>query len=219
MISKLPRWVWAGAFVLAGIAGIVNVATLLGAQQTVTHLTGNTTQLSAALARADGGATLHYLALIGAFVAGTVLSGLVIQDSTLRLGRRYSVALALESLLLCTAAILLGRKTGGGLYLAAAACGLQNAMVSTYSGAVVRTTHLSGMFTDLGIALGHALRGLPLDRLRLTLCSLVIGGYLAGGVAGALAFERWHYAALFLPALLTAAFAVAYALLRRAGRA
>lgn len=218
MITRLPRWVWSGAFVLAGIAGIVNVTSLLGLQETVTHLTGNTTQLSAAIAQADGHAVLHYLALIGAFVGGTVLSGLIIQDSTLRLGRRYSVALALESLLLCAAALLLGRKAGGGLYLAAAACGLQNAMVSTYSGAVIRTTHISGMFTDLGIALGHALRGLPVDRLRLTLCALVIGGFLAGGVLGALAFERWHYAALYLPAALTAAFAAAYALLWRSGR-
>lgn len=35
--------------------------------------------------------------------------------------------------------------------------GLQNAMMSTYSGAVIRTTHVSGMFTDLGIFLGHFL--------------------------------------------------------------
>ena len=45
-------------------------------------------------------------------------------------------------------------------------------MVSTYSGAVVRTTHLSGMFTDLGIFLGHFLRGLPVDMRRLRLCFL-----------------------------------------------
>ena len=39
-------------------------------------------------------------------------------------------------------------------YLASVGCGLQNATTSTYSGAVVRTTHVTGLFTDLGILLG-----------------------------------------------------------------
>ena len=64
-----------------------------------------------------------------------------------------------------------------GALLAAMACGLQNAMVTTYSGALVRTTHLSGMFTDLGIGLGHLLRGLPLPVRRLSLSALIIGGF------------------------------------------
>lgn len=125
---------------------------------------------------------LHFAAIIGSFVAGTVLSGFLIQDSTLQLGRRYGVALLLESLLLCAAVPLLYRDNSFGIYSASCACGLQNAMVSTYSGAVVRTTHLSGMFTDLGIFLGHAIRGL-------------LG-----------------YASLFIPGGLTALTSIAYGL-------
>ena len=48
--------------------------------------------------------------IIGSFIAGTVLSGFLIQDSTLQLGRRYGVALLLESLLLCVAVPLLKRN-------------------------------------------------------------------------------------------------------------
>ena len=162
MISKLPRWVWAGAWALAFVVGIVNVVGLLGFEhQAVTHLTGTTSMLAVALAAFDGPAALHFAAMIGAFVSGTVLSGFIIQDSTLQLGRRYGVVLLLESLLLCVAVPLLYRNNVLGVYSASCACGLQNAMVSTYSGAVVRTTHISGMFTDLGIFLGHAVRGLP----------------------------------------------------------
>ncbi len=213
MISKLSRWVWAGAWALAFIAGIINVVGLLGFEhQAVTHLTGSTSLLAAALSDFDGAAALHFAAIISSFVAGSVLSGFLIQDSTLQLGRRYGVALLLESLLLCAAVPLLYRNNSFGIYSASCACGLQSAMVSTYSGAVVRTTHLSGMFTDLGIFLGHAIRGLPVDWIRLRLCVLIIAAFFCGGLVGAFAFRPLGYSALFIPSGLTAFTALAYGL-------
>lgn len=211
MISKLPRWVWAGAWALAFVGGMVNVVGLLGFEhQAVTHLTGTTSMLAAALASLDVKTALHLAAIIGSFVAGNVISGFLVQDSTLQLGRRYGIALLLESALLCIAVPLLDRSSMFGIYSASCACGLQNAMVSTYSGAVIRTTHISGMFTDLGIFLGHTLRGLPVDSRRLRLCFLVITGFLCGGIAGAVAFRQLHNAALFIPAALTAITAFTY---------
>jgi uncharacterized membrane protein YoaK (UPF0700 family) len=211
MISKLPRWVWSGAWALAFVAGMVNVVGLLGFEhQAVTHLTGTTSMLASALADADGPGIVRYLLIIGSFMAGTVLSGFLVQDSTLQLGRRYGVALLLEAVLLCIAVPLLKRNQLLGVYSASCACGLQNAMVSTYSGAVIRTTHLSGMFTDLGIFLGHSLRGLPVDARRLRLCVVVISGFLFGGMAGSLAFRHLHYSALYIPAGLIAWTALSY---------
>jgi uncharacterized membrane protein YoaK (UPF0700 family) len=211
MISKLPRWVWAGAWALAFVGGMVNVVGLLGFEhQAITHLTGTTSMLAAAVASMNGGAILHFAAVIGSFLAGTVLSGFLIKDSALQLGHRYGAALLIESLLLCGAVPLLDLGSMGGIYAASCACGLQNAMMSTYSGAVIRTTHVSGMFTDLGISLGHWLRGQPVDVRRLRLCFLVISGFLCGGVAGAAAYYRLSYAALFIPAGLTAATGLAY---------
>lgn len=213
LIAKLPSWVWTGTWLLAFIAGIVNVVGLLGFQhQAITHLTGNTSLLAEALASRDLRASLHLAALIGAFLVGTVISGFIVQDSTLQLGRRYGVALLLESVLLFAAVPLLEHQSVYGMYAAACACGLQNAMVSTYSGAVVRTTHVSGMFTDLGIFLGHALRGLAVDMRRVRLCFLVISGFLCGGLAGASAFHAFGYRALLFPAILTAVVAIAYSL-------
>lgn len=215
MISKLPRWVWAGAWALAFIAGIVNVVGLLGFQhEAITHLTGTTSMLAAAVAALDGPAALHFAFSIGAFMVGTVFSGFIIQDSTLQLGRRYGFALLVESVLLGAAASLLKHHSIYGIYSASCACGLQNAMVSTFSGAVVRTTHLSGMFTDLGIFLGHSLRGLPVDRRRLLLCFLVISGFLSGGIAGAIGFHYLNYSTLLIPCLMTAVAALTYGLFR-----
>lgn len=213
MISKLPRWVWTGAWLLAFVAGMINVVGLLGFEhQAITHLTGNTSLLADAVARLDASSTVHFGLVLGAFVAGCMVSGAIIQDSTLKLGRRYGIALLLASALLFVAVPLLERESAYGIYAAAGACGLQNAMISTYSGAAVRTTHLSGMFTDLGIFLGHALRGTPVDGRRLRLSALVISGFFCGGIAGAASFRLVGHVALLIPATLTAAAAAAYGL-------
>lgn len=215
MITKLPPWVWTGAWMLAFIAGSVNVIGLLGFEhQAITHLTGNTSLLAESIALLDMRAIAHFGALILAFVAGCAISGIIIQDSTLQLGRRYGVALLLASALLFLSIPLLRAGNVLGMYSAACACGLQNAMASTYSGAVIRITHVSGMFTDLGIFLGHALRGLPVDARRLRLCLLVISAFLCGGVVGAVSFQRFGYTALALPASLTAAGSLLYGVYR-----
>jgi uncharacterized membrane protein YoaK (UPF0700 family) len=156
---QLPRWVWIGAGALACIAGMVNAVGFLGFEhQAITHLTGTTTLLGAAIASGDMRAATGLAGVALAFVVGAALGAMIVQDATLKLGRRYGVALAVESLLLFAAVLLFRRQDVAGAWLAAMACGVQNAMATTYSGAVVRTTHLSGMFTDLGIGLGHALR-------------------------------------------------------------
>jgi uncharacterized membrane protein YoaK (UPF0700 family) len=211
MAERLAGWVWVGAAALACVAGIVNVVGFLGFQhQAITHLTGNTSLLGAAMVVGDTQAALGLLGAMAAFVGGAALSGLIIQDSTLRLGRRYGFVLAIEAVLLLAAVPMFQRGSLGGALCAAVACGLQNAMATTYSGAVVRTSHLSGMFTDLGIMLGHAARGMPVAQRRLWLCVLVITFFFAGGVLGAWLFGILGYAALYLPAALTGSAGIAY---------
>lgn len=216
MGTQLPRWVWVGAVLLACVGGMVNVIGYLGFEhQAVSHLTGTTSLLGAALAHGDWQAVLHLWGVLIAFCLGAMFSGMIIQDSTLRLGRRYGVVLALESLLLFIAVPLFWQQEILGALLAAMACGLQNAMATTYSGAVVRTTHLSGMFTDLGIGLGHLLRGMPLPMRRLTLSGFIISGFLAGGVIGAWLYARFQYNALLAPAVLTGVIGIGYVLYRQ----
>jgi uncharacterized membrane protein YoaK (UPF0700 family) len=211
--ATLPRWVLLGAAALAAIAGMVNVVGYLGFEhQAITHLTGTTSLLGAALSGGNWRAARELLAMVMAFVLGAALSGMIIQDSTLRLGRRYGVALAIEAGLLALAIPLFKQQQLAGAMLAAIACGLQNAMATTYSGAVVRTSHLSGMYTDLGIALGHAARGMALPARRLALSALVITGFLVGGVVGAALYARFGYDALWLPAACTGTVGVGYAL-------
>lgn len=208
---QLPRWVWIGAGSLACIAGMVNVTGFLGFEhQAITHLTGTTSLLGAAIAHGDQRAMLHLAGMALAFLMGAAVSGMVIQDSVLKLGRRYGIVLALESALLFLAALLFNAHSIIGPLLAAIACGLQNAMATTFSGAVIRTTHLSGMFTDLGIGIGHALCGIPLQKRRLLLSALIIASFLAGGVIGGWLFVRMGYDALLLPATMTGVVGIGY---------
>ena len=215
MAERLAGWVWVGAAVLAAVAGIVNVVGFLGfQQQAITHLTGNTSLLGAALVTGDRAVAVGLAAMVAAFVGGAMLGGLLIQESTLRLGRRYGVALSIEALLLVASVPLFQGGHLGGPVLAAVAIGLQNAMATTYSGALVRTSHVSGMFTDLGLMLGHALRGLPVAQRRLALCALVIAFFFAGSVAGAMLFAVAGYDALYVPAVLTGVTGLGYFLYR-----
>ena len=211
MIARLPRWVWVGAAMLAGIAGMINAVGFLSvAHQGVTHLTGTTTLLGLAIGEGKLGEAGYFLALIAAFVVGAMLSGLLIRERSLLLGRRYGLALVIEAALLCVAVPLLRAPSVWGDYLASAACGLQNAMASTYSGAALRTTHVSGMFTDIGIALGAMLRGLPADGLKFKLWSILIASFAGGGALGAVTFVHLGYATLYIPAGITAAAGTGY---------
>lgn len=213
VLRQLPGWAWIGGGVLAFIAGIVNAAGYMGFRhQSITNLTGSTSLLGISLGTADGGEAVHWALSIGAFLAGAILSGLLVQQRTLKLGRRYGVALVLESLLLFAAVPLLDAGNSIGLYLASMGAGLQNGMVSTYSGMVFRTTHVSGMFTDLGIYIGQRLRGLEVDTLRVRVCVLVIGTFMLGSAAGAVLFGMLQERTLLIPAALTGLCGVAYSL-------
>lgn len=211
MIHKLPWWVGLGGMTLSLIAGVVNAVGFESfTHQGVTHVTGTTTQLGAALGDGRFDAAPHFALVIAAFFAGATLSGLLIHATTLKLGRRYGAALVLESLLLLLALLLLRAGRVEGEYVASVAAGLQNAMASMYSGAILRTTHVTGIVTDLGTLLGHRLRGGKVEGVRVRLLLLLLLGFFLGAVAGSLLFRRFEFLALLLPVAVTGIAGVSY---------
>jgi hypothetical protein len=85
-LRQLPRWAWFGAGVLAFIAGLINAVAYLGLRhEPISNMTGNTSLLGAAPGQADGGETVHWVFAIAAFVLGAMLSGMIVQQSTLKL--------------------------------------------------------------------------------------------------------------------------------------
>ena len=220
MLSQgLPRWTVVGGFTLTCIAGAINAVGFLGIHhQALSHLSGTGTILSTELALGRFAGAAHAALVLGWFFLGSVLSGMIISQSTLRAGRGYGVALAGESLLLFGAAYFLGHGSNFGDYLAAMACGLQNAMTTSYSGAVIRTTHITGIITDLGIAAGHAARREPVDHRRVILFTVLVAGFLVGGVVGAFGFLAFGSDALLFPATATGIAGVGYVLFKHCER-
>jgi len=194
---------------------MVNAVALLSLHhQGVTHLTGNLTSLGTDLADADYSHAAHLATLIAAFFVGCVAAGLLIPGTRLQLGRRYGMALLIESLLIFAAVPALQHHLALGLYLLAAAAGLQNAMVTTYSSAIVRTTHVTGLITDLGITLGHALAGSPFETKKASLLIALALGFLAGAGAATAQYKFHHAATLYTPASLLALSGSAYMVYR-----
>ncbi|MBZ9540038.1 MULTISPECIES: YoaK family protein [Modicisalibacter] len=211
MITRLPRWVEYGAFVLALTAGCINAVGLLGfAHQAISHLSGTATLLGTGLMRGVFGESLHLAGILVSFLLGAALSGALLCGESLKLGRHYETLLVIEGGLLLIAIPVLQAHHPAGQYIASAACGLQNALVTTYSGAVVRTTHLTGIFTDLGLMLGEAFRGRAFDRRKATLFLIIVSGFIAGGAMGAWLFARLAFSSLAVPAVICLALAISY---------
>ncbi len=214
-----PTWVYLGGLALATTAGTINAVGFLGQHhQSLSHLSGTVTFLGIGLGRSDYGVALHALAVLLAFFFGCVVSGAIIRQSSLRLGRRYGVALSLEAAALFASVYFLRRGANLGDYLAAFACGLQNAMVTTYSGAAMRTTHMTGMVTDLGIACGHLLRGVAVDWFRFRIYGVLLLGFFAGGLIGTLGYTHFGYDTLLFPAALSGIAGVGYTVVKHVQR-
>ena len=199
-----PAWISLGGSMLAFNAGYVNATGFLEVHEHgLTHLTGQVTR--AGIELADGGFADagRALGLVIWFFLGAIISGLIIRRSELaERGAPYGVAMLVESALLAGGATLLIRGTSWGTSLAAMAAGLQNALASSYSGAVVRTTHMTGIVTDLGVHFGHAIRGAPSVWARVRWLGLLCGSFLVGGVIGAVMFPILRTYALSPPASL-----------------
>ncbi|MTI14475.1 YoaK family protein [Sansalvadorimonas verongulae] len=203
-IRKLPTWVWFGGVLLTCNAGMVNAIVFMSfARQSVTHVTGSITLAGSALAQGQFNDAMHLAFVILSFFLGSVLSGIITRGSKLRLGRRYGFALLVESLMLVASMLLFKDGMAAGKYLASMACGLQNGMLTTFSSAIIRTTHLTGMVTDLGTKIGHWMTGKTIDKRRFFLYVLLICGFFTGAITGSLMFSRIGYNALMVPAMVT----------------
>ncbi|MEZ8142135.1 hypothetical protein A1OO_19395 [Enterovibrio norvegicus FF-33] len=211
MISKLPKWVEYGAFILALTAGCVNGIGLLGFEhQAISHLSGTATLIGTDMINSHPAQLFHLSSILAGFFGGALLSGFILKDGTLSLGRRYDILLIVEAGLLLGAIYPMQHNAVYGLYLAAAACGIQNGLVTSYSGAIVRTTHITGIITDLGLMFGALLRGQPLNRRKLVLFLVIAIGFILGGTISALIFPILGAYSFAAPAMVCVVLAIIY---------
>jgi uncharacterized membrane protein YoaK (UPF0700 family) len=142
---------------LAGVAGAVNATGFFAVGLHTSHMTGAIATAGEMLASGQWGLAGLAFQVLLAFVVGAVAATTLLEASRHRQRGRHAPALLVE-------AVTLG---GIGLWMVghpasreptlmwglAFAMGLQNALVTRVSGAVVRTTHMTGVLTDIGIEL------------------------------------------------------------------
>lgn len=146
---------------LALLAGTVNSAGIVLIGSYTSHATGNVSRfadelVAGRLGTAGIAAAMVAGFFVGAFTTSTMFESHVFTDRS----KASSTLLAIEGALLLLFVVTLGSPRP--LYvegvLLCIAMGLQNALVTRLSGAVVRTTHLTGVVTDLGIEAARWLR-------------------------------------------------------------
>jgi uncharacterized membrane protein YoaK (UPF0700 family) len=208
-----------GGALLTGSAGFVNAVLLSFFQVPVSHMSGAVSHLGVAVASRPLREALGAVTIIAAFFVGSVLSGALVGRDTALPGRRYGVVLFIQGLALAAAGGCLYARLSAGVPLAAFACGMQNAMSSSYYGLAMRTTHVTGMVTDLGVIVGHWLRHRRVSRWKAQVLSVMTGAFVAGGVLGAVSIVWLDFRVLYVPAGGTLLAGVTYFLhaARRAG--
>lgn len=207
-----------GGFFFACIAGAINMVVLLStAHAAVSHLTGTISLLArAAITGDESGATLRLAVVLSGFLIGAILAGVVVGDGRLSFRRRYGVLSVIEGLLLLAAFYLFQtQRAVPAEGICALVCGLQNGMVTTVSGAIVRTTHLTGIITDIGTHIGRILRGERLDRVRMILHLSILGGFVSGAIGTVVAFPLAGYRILIAVSCALVLFGVTYFCVRQ----
>lgn len=207
---------------LACNAGAINAGGFLAVQQYTSHMTGLVSMLADELALGRFNWVLTGVFSILAFVAGAAISTLMINWARRRRSRHaYSAPLLLVALLMLVFGLLgsyqriIGAELTITIMVLCFVMGMQNAIITKVSNSVIRTTHVTGVVTDIGIELGKMLywnrtpagpdfpevRTNP-KRLKLNL-SLLLSFFL-GGLVGALGFKHIGYLATLPPALALA---------------
>ncbi len=211
LIQNLPRWLLLSAFLLAMNAGMINVLGLFSLlHQSVSHMTGNVSLIADALIQQQYGHVLYLLLVIACYVLGSSYSGFILGNSHFELSQRYGAPLCLVAIFILICWLFLPYYPRYALLWASAAMGVQNAMVSHYKGAIIRTTHLSGVLTDLGLALGYLLKGLPVEPRRIILHLMIFVGFLLGGIIASLVYPYLKFEAFLIPAGLSLLLCVVY---------
>ncbi|KAI8816458.1 uncharacterized protein EV422DRAFT_551654 [Fimicolochytrium jonesii] len=201
-----------GGSVLALNAGFINVVTLAGVfSVTVSHHTGNVSKTAIALYNWDLTTLALVTSIVFSYMFGSFIAGFMVGDNKFRLGRSYGYSLMVESACLFGSFVFLRRELLVGEWFAAFGCGLQNALATSYSGAVVRTTHMTGILTDIGNILGQACRADTTAELwRLKVHVPLLASYFFGGLMGQVSYNIMHEKSLLLPCFFTGGIACVY---------
>ena len=192
---------------LAFNAGAVNAGGFLVVAMYTSHMTGFASLLADNLVLGNMTLALGAVGTLLAFITGAAFTAVQVNWARQKgLRSEYALPLLVEALLLLLFGLMgatLNRQTPLAVPLTvlvlAFTMGLQNALVSKISSSQIRTTHMTGIVTDIGIELGKMLywnrnahapdSHVRANHMKLRLYSTLLGAFLAGGVVGAAGFK------------------------------
>jgi uncharacterized membrane protein YoaK (UPF0700 family) len=212
---------------LAFVAGAANAGGFLAVGQYTSHMTGIVSAMADNLALGNVTLVVAGLSSLLAFMTGAATSAMLINWGRRRQAQsEFAMPLMLEALLLLCFG-LLGSNLEQHRWLFVPATvgllcfvmGLQNAMITKISKAEIRTTHVTGLVTDIGIELGKLFywnsgavtdreNKVRADRGRLRLLGSLLGMFFAGGLAGAFGFKKIGFVATVPLAVILVVLAV-----------
>jgi uncharacterized membrane protein YoaK (UPF0700 family) len=196
------------ASVLSFVAGIVNVAGFLSVQRLTTNVTGHFAFFVDEVFQMNFWEGFIYFLYIFFFFLGSFVSNALVEIVSRKNNSYiYIIPVLIESLILLLISFfgfyLIEKNPNLLAFSLLFAMGLQNSLVTTISNATVRTTHLTGLFTDLGIELSQLFFHKQKERLQLKasikLRLTIIGCFFLGGLIGGI-----FYSTLALGVLLIA---------------
>lgn len=188
------------------------MAGFLAVQRLTTNVTGHFAFFVDELFKLNFWQGFIYFLYIFFFFLGSFVSGLLTEWVARKNERRtYVIPVVIESSILLFIGVfyreLVQSSPDGIAFSLLFAMGLQNSLVTTLSNAAVRTTHLTGLFTDLGIELSqllfhrsdeHRRKLISSIKLRLT----IICFFFLGGIAGGVLYSNINLRALIMASLL-----------------
>lgn len=196
---------------LAFIAGAVNAGGFLAVDRYTSHMTGIVSAMADDLALGNLTLALGGLGALLSFILGAASSAILINWGRRKeLHSEYALPLLLEALLLLLFGLLGARMehhqwlfVSSTTALLCFLMGLQNAIITKVSKAEIRTTHVTGLVTDLGIELGKRLywnrnsHAPPVlaNRKKMTLLAGMLSMFFGGGLLGAIGFKYLGFVA------------------------
>ncbi len=193
---------------LAAIAGSLNAGGLLLLSQYTSHMTGHLSNLAGGIVADNLIMLIDSIAAVLGFILGAALSSAMIAWGQIHRNRLcYALPLGLQGVLLMGLALIAALpnpiEPRVGLITVCFVMGLQNATITRISGARIRTSHATGLITDMGIEIGRAMyrrvspaSGVVSDRSRLWLYVQLVAAFIFGGIAGAVGHGMigWNFA-------------------------
>lgn len=193
------------AFFLVFVAGAANAGGFMAVQQYTSHMSGIVSAMADNVVLGDFDLVIAGGGAFLAFLAGAATSAILVNwGRRLQLHGEYALPLLLEALLLFAFGLFGMALQKHSLFFIPATVmllcfimGLQNAIITKLSQSRMRTTHVTGIVTDMGIEIGKALywnrstRAPPVkaDGAKLALLSTLCGLFFCGGVVGAYCFK------------------------------